>query len=106
MCVSVLFCQESEEQTKCMEDLEFQKLERETNEGEEKENKSQELLEEIAEYQRLSVTRKVQRARFFGSTCLRHRLSNLLPGHSSTVPVKFQSAVSVFRCSGSAKVNL
>lgn len=42
-----------------MEDLEFQKLEREINQDEEKENQSQELLREIAECQRLTVTRKV-----------------------------------------------
>uniref|UniRef100_UPI0037E703A0 pleckstrin homology-like domain family B member 2 isoform X2 n=1 Tax=Semicossyphus pulcher TaxID=241346 RepID=UPI0037E703A0 len=50
--------QEAGEQTKSLEDLEFQKLEREINQGEEKENQSQELLREIAECQRLSVTRK------------------------------------------------
>ncbi|KAM6983791.1 pleckstrin homology-like domain family B member 2 [Tautogolabrus adspersus] len=47
-----------EEQTKSLEDLEFQKLEREINQGEEKDNQSQELLREIAECQRLTVTRK------------------------------------------------
>ncbi|XP_044077575.1 pleckstrin homology-like domain family B member 2 [Siniperca chuatsi] len=50
--------QEAEEQTKSLEDLEFQKLEREINQGEEKENQSKELLREIAECQRLTVTRK------------------------------------------------
>lgn len=60
VCVSALFYQETEEQTKSLEDLEFQKLEREINQGEEKENQSQELLREIAECQRLTVTRKVQ----------------------------------------------
>ncbi|XP_041808396.1 pleckstrin homology-like domain family B member 2 isoform X1 [Chelmon rostratus] len=50
--------QEAEEQTKSLEDLEFQKLEREINQSEEKENQSQELLREIAECQRLTVTRK------------------------------------------------
>ncbi|KAF3706485.1 Pleckstrin -like proteiny-like domain family B member 2 [Channa argus] len=50
--------QEAEEQTKSLEDLEFQKLEREIIQDEEKENKSQELLREIAECQRLTVTRK------------------------------------------------
>lgn len=59
-CVSALFYQEAEEQTKSLEDLEFQKLEREINQGEEKENQSQELLREIAECQRLTVTRKVR----------------------------------------------
>lgn len=47
------------EQSKSSEDLEFQKLEREMK-REEKESESQELLREIAECQRLSVTRKVQ----------------------------------------------
>lgn len=47
-----------------MEDLEFQKLEREINQDEETENQNQELLREIAECQRLTVTRKVQRVRF------------------------------------------
>ncbi|XP_042355737.1 pleckstrin homology-like domain family B member 2 isoform X2 [Plectropomus leopardus] len=49
---------EVEEQTKSLEDLEFQKLEREINQDEEKESQSQELLREIAECQRLTVTRK------------------------------------------------
>lgn len=52
--------QEAKEQTKSLEDLEFQKLEREINQDEEKENQSQELLREIAECQRLTVTRKVR----------------------------------------------
>ncbi|XP_029304031.1 LOW QUALITY PROTEIN: pleckstrin homology-like domain family B member 2 [Cottoperca gobio] len=50
--------QGAEEQTKSLEDLEFQKLEREINQDEEKESQSQELLREIAERQRLAVTRK------------------------------------------------
>ncbi|KAF1378619.1 hypothetical protein PFLUV_G00192420 [Perca fluviatilis] len=50
--------QEAEEQTKSLEDLEFQKLEKEMNQDECKENESQELLREIAECQRLTVTRK------------------------------------------------
>ncbi|XP_038550998.1 pleckstrin homology-like domain family B member 2 isoform X1 [Micropterus salmoides] len=50
--------QETEEQTKSLEDLEFQKLEREINQDEETENQNQELLREIAECQRLTVTRK------------------------------------------------
>ncbi|XP_033505795.1 pleckstrin homology-like domain family B member 2 isoform X5 [Epinephelus lanceolatus] len=50
--------QEVEEQTKSLEDLEFQKLEREINQDEEKESQSQELLREISECQRLTVTRK------------------------------------------------
>lgn len=47
-------------QSKSLEDLEFQKLEREIKQDEEKENQSQELLREIADCQRLTVTRKVQ----------------------------------------------
>ncbi|XP_041864956.1 pleckstrin homology-like domain family B member 2 isoform X2 [Melanotaenia boesemani] len=50
--------QETEEQTKSLEDLEFQKLEREIKQDEENENQSQELLQEIAECQQLTVTRK------------------------------------------------
>ncbi|XP_053702977.1 pleckstrin homology-like domain family B member 2 [Synchiropus splendidus] len=50
--------QEAEEQTKSLEDLEFQKLEREINQQEEEENKNKELLREMAEYQRLAVSRK------------------------------------------------
>lgn len=62
MCVCVcIVCQEAEEQTKSLEDLEFQKLEREINQSEEKQNKNQELLQEIAESQRLIVTHKVDR---------------------------------------------
>uniref|UniRef100_A0A665UZ61 Pleckstrin homology-like domain family B member 2 n=1 Tax=Echeneis naucrates TaxID=173247 RepID=A0A665UZ61_ECHNA len=49
---------DAKEQTKSLEDSEFQKLEREMNQDAEKENQSQELLREIAECQRLSVTRK------------------------------------------------
>lgn len=52
-----------------MEDLEFQKLEREINQDEEKENWSQELLREIAECQRLTVTRKVQCVMFCDCAC-------------------------------------
>lgn len=51
--------QETVAQSKSSEDLEFQKLEREMKQ-EEKESENQELLREIAECQRLSVTRKVQ----------------------------------------------
>lgn len=53
--------QDTEEQTKSLEDLEFQKLERKMNQDEEKENQSKELLREIAEGQRTAVTRKVRR---------------------------------------------
>ncbi|XP_054610790.1 pleckstrin homology-like domain family B member 2 isoform X4 [Dunckerocampus dactyliophorus] len=49
--------QEAEEQTKSLEDLEFQKLEKEIDQDEEKENQSH-LLREIADCQRLAITRK------------------------------------------------
>ncbi|XP_037125184.1 pleckstrin homology-like domain family B member 2 isoform X2 [Syngnathus acus] len=49
--------QEAEEQAKSLEELEFQKLEREIQQDEEKENQSQ-LLREIADCQRLAITRK------------------------------------------------
>ena len=61
--------QETEEQTQSLEDLEFQKLEKEINQGEEKETQNQELLREMAEYQRLTVTRKVQPVRFSKCAC-------------------------------------
>uniref|UniRef100_A0A1A8D2J0 Pleckstrin homology-like domain, family B, member 2 n=1 Tax=Nothobranchius kadleci TaxID=1051664 RepID=A0A1A8D2J0_NOTKA len=50
--------QETEEQSKSSEDLEFQKLEREIKQQEETESQSQELLREISECQRLIITRK------------------------------------------------
>lgn len=50
--------QEAEVQTKPLEDLEFQQLEREIHQDEKKESQSQELLREIAECQRITVTRK------------------------------------------------
>lgn len=43
-----------------MEDLEFQKLEKKIHQDEEKDNQNKELLREIADCQRLIVTRKVQ----------------------------------------------
>ncbi|KAM8900059.1 pleckstrin homology-like domain family B member 2 isoform 2-T2 [Spinachia spinachia] len=49
---------DTEEQTKSLEDLEFQKLEREMNQDEVTEGQSRELLREIAEGQRTAVTRK------------------------------------------------
>nr|XP_061801479.1 pleckstrin homology-like domain family B member 2 [Nerophis lumbriciformis] len=49
--------QEAEEQGKSLEELEFQKLEREIDQDEEKENQCQ-LLREIADCQRLTITRK------------------------------------------------
>lgn len=60
MFARVLLHQEAEPQTKSLEDLEFQRLEGEINHAEETASPNQELLREIAEYQRLAVTRKVQ----------------------------------------------
>lgn len=60
MFARVLLHQEAEPQTKSLEDLEFQRLEGEINHAEETDSPNQELLREIAEYQRLAVTRKVQ----------------------------------------------
>lgn len=48
-----------EAETKRFEDLEFQQLEKESRQDEEKENHTQDLLREIADYQRSTVTRKV-----------------------------------------------
>ncbi|KAL4624883.1 pleckstrin homology-like domain family B member 2 [Arapaima gigas] len=47
-----------EVETKRFEDLEFQQLERESRQDEEKETQMQQLLRDIAEYQRSTVTRK------------------------------------------------
>uniref|UniRef100_A0A8C7MUM3 Pleckstrin homology-like domain, family B, member 2b n=1 Tax=Oncorhynchus kisutch TaxID=8019 RepID=A0A8C7MUM3_ONCKI len=47
-----------EAETKRFEDLEFQQLERESRHDEEKEESTQQLLREIADYQRSTVTRK------------------------------------------------
>ena len=46
-------------QTKRFEDLEFQQLERESRQDEEKETQIQQILRDISEYQRSTVTRKV-----------------------------------------------
>ncbi|XP_034021804.1 pleckstrin homology-like domain family B member 1 isoform X2 [Thalassophryne amazonica] len=51
-------CEVLEAETKRFEDLEFQQLEKESRQDEEKENHSQQLLREIADYQRSIVTRK------------------------------------------------
>lgn len=45
-------------ETKRFEDLEFQQLERESRQDEEKETHTQQLLREMADYQRSSVNRK------------------------------------------------
>lgn len=58
----VFLCQDCdvlETETKRFEDLEFQQLEHESRQDEEKENRMQQLLREIADYQRSTVTRKV-----------------------------------------------
>ncbi|XP_045558041.1 pleckstrin homology-like domain family B member 2 isoform X7 [Salmo salar] len=47
-----------EAETKRFEDLEFQQLERESRHDEEKEENTQQLLREIADYQRSTITRK------------------------------------------------
>ncbi|KAL2095287.1 hypothetical protein ACEWY4_010006 [Coilia grayii] len=47
-----------EVETKRFEDLEFQQLEKESRQDEEKDTQTQQLLREIAEYQRSTVTRK------------------------------------------------
>ncbi|KAI4898585.1 hypothetical protein NFI96_033238 [Prochilodus magdalenae] len=47
-----------EAETKRFEDLEFQQLEKESRQDEEKETQTQQILREIAEYQRSTVTRK------------------------------------------------
>ncbi|KAM7390654.1 hypothetical protein PAMA_008711 [Pampus argenteus] len=51
-------CEVLEAETKRFEDLEFQQLESESRQDEEKETKTQQLLREIADYQRSTVTRK------------------------------------------------
>lgn len=48
-----------ETETKRFEDLEFQQLERESRQDEEKETHTQQLLREVADNQRSTVTRKV-----------------------------------------------
>ncbi|XP_078795070.1 pleckstrin homology-like domain family B member 1 isoform X4 [Oryzias latipes] len=51
-------CEVLDTETKRFEDLEFQHLEKESRQDEEKETQIQQLLKEIADYQRSSVTRK------------------------------------------------
>uniref|UniRef100_A0A3B5LB91 PH domain-containing protein n=1 Tax=Xiphophorus couchianus TaxID=32473 RepID=A0A3B5LB91_9TELE len=51
-------CEVLEAETKRFEDLEFQQLEKESRQDEEKETHTQELLREVADYQRSTVTRK------------------------------------------------
>lgn len=59
-------CEVLETETKRFEDLEFQQLERESRQDEEKETQTHELLREIADYQRSTVTRKVLDGRIGG----------------------------------------
>ncbi|KAM6971667.1 pleckstrin homology-like domain family B member 2 isoform 3-T3 [Tautogolabrus adspersus] len=51
-------CEVLEMETKRFEDLEFQQLEKESRQDEEKETHTQQLLREIADHQRSTVTRK------------------------------------------------
>ncbi|CAJ1082395.1 pleckstrin homology-like domain family B member 1 isoform X2 [Xyrichtys novacula] len=51
-------CEVLDTETKRFEDLEFQQLEKESRQDEEKETHTQQILREIADYQRSSVTRK------------------------------------------------
>ncbi|XP_037550158.1 pleckstrin homology-like domain family B member 2 isoform X1 [Nematolebias whitei] len=51
-------CEVLETETKRFEDLEFQQLEKESRQDEEKETHTQQLLRDIADYQRSTVTRK------------------------------------------------
>lgn len=53
-------CEALETETKRFEDLEFQQLECESRQDEEKETHTQQLLRDIADYQRSTVTRKVR----------------------------------------------
>lgn len=53
-------CEMLEAETKHFEDLEFQQLEKESRLDEEKETRTQQLLRDIADYQRSMVTRKVR----------------------------------------------
>lgn len=53
-------CEALETETKRFEDLEFQQLERESRQDDEKETHAQQLLRDIADYQRSTVTRKVR----------------------------------------------
>lgn len=53
-------CEALETETKRFEDLEFQQLECESRQDEEKETHAKQLLRDIADYQRSTVTRKVR----------------------------------------------
>jgi len=57
-------------ESKHFEDLEFQQLEHESRLDEEKENLTQQLLREVAEYQRSIVSRKVNNTPFLCSLLL------------------------------------
>ena len=86
-----------------MEDLEFQKLEREIKQDEEKQNQSQELLREIAECQRLTVTRKVQQVRFYACARRMQCMYNntiTLPLHHSNISFWSYDRMDVNKWSG------
>jgi len=57
--VYVQDCEVLDAESKRFEDLEFQQLEKESRQDEEKETNTQHLLREIADFQRSSVSRKV-----------------------------------------------
>lgn len=60
LCVFVFQdCEVLDAESKRFEDLEFQQLEKESRQDEEKETHTQQLLREIADFQRSTVTRKV-----------------------------------------------
>ncbi|MGH0165158.1 UNVERIFIED_CONTAM: hypothetical protein FKN15_065266 [Acipenser sinensis] len=70
-----------EVETKRFEDLEFQQLEKESRQDEEKENTAQQLLREIAEYQRSTVSRKASHS-LLHVLIESHSLHVLIESHS------------------------
>lgn len=75
-------------ETKRFEDLEFQQLERESRQDEEKETHTQQLLREMADYQRSSVNRKASSLLSVGTSLLKKsEHTTLSPRHifASTV---------------------
>lgn len=65
-----------EMETKRFEDLEFQQLERESRQDEEKETHTQQLLREIADHQRSTVNRKASYLLRFGTDLKRECAHN------------------------------
>lgn len=57
-CIYVQDCEALDIETKRFEDLEFQQLERESRQDEEKETRTQQILRQITDYQRSTVNRK------------------------------------------------